>query len=296
MASTASFQSVVSLASLVLLMLLVYRDAFAHLQLNAEHEEPPRPVLVPRDQAIADKDGRIDELLAELERVQKDNEELEALLQQRDEDVKQHNAQTKEASAAENFTGIDLYDARDLLDSDDKAWGHIYPSRVWCSVLTMWPERRHGIEMVIDTWAPLCDRIVFVVDNSTKTPEYDLGFEFLKLPLLTPQSEDARNIWDKSWRTWRHVGTHHIDEAEWFLKLDDDTFFSPVNFKGFARYFNPDKKWYFGYTSLHNWEDYNVVFNTGSCYAISRGALRKLVPVFESHLFRDASPFETAGV
>ena len=29
------------------------------------------------------------------------------------------------------------------------------------------------------------------------------------------------------------------------------------------------------------------MINTGSCYAISRGALRKLVPIFDSELFRD---------
>ena len=29
----------------------------------------------------------------------------------------------------------------------DYPWGHIYKARVWCSVLTMWPERRQNIEV-----------------------------------------------------------------------------------------------------------------------------------------------------
>lgn len=42
-----------------------------------------------------------------------------------------------------------LYDSRELLDAeDDYPWGHIYKSRVWCSVLTMWPERRQNIEVL----------------------------------------------------------------------------------------------------------------------------------------------------
>ena len=32
-------------------------------------------------------------------------------------------------------------------DDGDYAWGHIYRARVWCSVLTMWPERKQNIEV-----------------------------------------------------------------------------------------------------------------------------------------------------
>ena len=44
-------------------------------------------------------------------------------------------------------SGIGTYDSRDLLHPDDQPWGRTYPSRVWCSVLTMWPERRQNIEV-----------------------------------------------------------------------------------------------------------------------------------------------------
>ena len=47
---------------------------------------------------------------------------------------------------------IGEYDARDLLHPDDEPWGQTYSSRVWCSVLTMWPERRQNIEVEV---APL---------------------------------------------------------------------------------------------------------------------------------------------
>ena len=118
-----------------------------------------------------------------------------------------------------------------------------------------------------------------------EAPDSYLGHEFLKLSLSGSQSENYRNIWEKSWRTWQYVGTHHLEDAEWFLKIDDDTFFSPINFKGFARYFNPNKKWYFGNTMMHQWQGSNIVFNAGACYALSRGALKKLVTVFERDSF-----------
>ena len=85
-------------------------------------------------------------------------------------------------------------------------------------------------------------------------PDEYMGFEFIKLDISLPQTSKARNIWEKSWKTWYHTGKHHIDEAEWFLKIDDDTFFSPVNFKGFARYFNPNKPYYMGHTLMHLWK------------------------------------------
>ena len=191
----------------------------------------------------------------------------------------------------------------------DHPWGHIYPSRVWCSVLTIWPDRREHIESVIETWAPLCDTLVFVVDDSSTkppsenendenderkppwepAPESYLGFDFLRLSLDTPQSIDWRNIWEKSWKAWLYVGTHHLNDSEWFLKIDDDTFFSPINFKGFARYLNPNESWYIGHTLLHSWKRGNVVFNGGSCYALSRGALARLVDIFESESFLNPS-------
>ena len=169
---------------------------------------------------------------------------------------------------------------------------------------------------MIETWAPLCDRIVFSVDNASSAPpkrdepsagehsQQDavkakqrhkwepapvshLGFDFLRLDMHEPQSEEWRNIWEKSWRTWQHVGAHHLDDYDWFVKLDDDTFFSPINFKGFARFYNPEREWYMGNTLMHMWAVFNLVFNAGSGHALSRGALRRLLDVFESDPFLD---------
>ncbi|KAL7535674.1 hypothetical protein ACHAXR_006657 [Thalassiosira sp. AJA248-18] len=39
----------------------------------------------------------------------------------------------------------------------------------------------------------------------------------------------CRHIWEKMWRSWIYVGENHLDEAEWFCKVDYDTFFFPEN-------------------------------------------------------------------
>ena len=38
------------------------------------------------------------------------------------------------------------------------------------------------------------------------------------------QSSFERNIWEKVWKMWYYIYINHINDAEWFLKIDDDTF------------------------------------------------------------------------
>jgi hypothetical protein len=65
----------------------------------------------------------------------------------------------------------------------------------------------------------------------------------------------CRHIWEKMWRSWVYVQEHHMDQAEWFCKVDYDTFFFPDNLKYFVR---EEKNWdpykeyhYFGHWMAH---------------------------------------------
>jgi len=77
------------------------------------------------------------------------------------------------------------------------------------------------------------------------------------------------------------AGTSLLEKYDWFLKIDDDTFFSPNNFRNYAQYYDPLRPWYFGHTLLHLWDDFNIIFNAGACYVLSQGALRLLTPVLK---------------
>ncbi len=44
-------------------------------------------------------------------------------------------------------------------------------------------------------------------------------------------------------------------------------------------------RWYFGHTLMHSWHYKNIVFNSGTCYGISRGSLRKVWHIFETEEF-----------
>ena len=65
----------------------------------------------------------------------------------------------------------------------------------------------------------------------------------------------CRHIWEKMWRSWVFVQENHMDLAEWFCKVDYDTFFFPENLKYFVR---DEKNWdayneyhYFGHWMAH---------------------------------------------
>ena len=64
---------------------------------------------------------------------------------------------------------------------------------------------------------------------------------------FTPQSREdraakkpqVRHIWEKMFRTWIWIEENDLDKADWFVKLDDDAYFFPINTKRLIR----DRKW-----------------------------------------------------
>jgi hypothetical protein len=65
-----------------------------------------------------------------------------------------------------------------------------------------------------------------------------------------------------------------LEKFDWFVKLDDDTYFSADNFKHVVRNLDPEAPAYLGHTSYH----LDYPFNLGAGHAISRGTLRVLGP------------------
>lgn len=61
----------------------------------------------------------------------------------------------------------------------------------------------------------------------------------------------CRHIWEKMWRSWVYVAEHHISKAEWYCKVDYDTFFFPQNLKYYVnnyKHWNPYTEYhYFGH-------------------------------------------------
>jgi hypothetical protein len=93
----------------------------------------------------------------------------------------------------------------------------------------------------------------------------------------------CRHIWEKMWRSWVYVQEHHADQAEWFCKVDYDTFFFPDNLKYYVRdqmNWDPIKEHhYFGHWKSHRIQTREpMIVGASACF--SRRTLNDIAQVY----------------
>lgn len=160
------------------------------------------------------------------------------------------------------------------------------PNRVLCAVPTTWDLSLYRIRRIQRTWGPLCDILVWTLSADFSVPsgsEVGVGDIMVVGTKLNPNPVH-RNIWDKVHRMWVSIADKYIDKAEWFVKVDDDSFLFPNNLREFTKFYNPRIPRYFGHTLYNEWKSNNIVFNGGAAYVLSREALLRV-----SHRMRPLS-------
>lgn len=176
-----------------------------------------------------------------------------------------------------------LQHSDELLKQDELLhWGRrtYQPNRVLCAVPTTWNHSSHKIKRLQETWGPYCDKLLFVVaqtDHVHPNQNVTVG-EVLVVNMTMSSDPSQRNIWNKVHNMWTAIADRYIDEYEWFLKVDDDTYLFVDHLRGFTQYYNPNIPRYFGHTILYRWKKANIVFNSGSAYVLSKEALRRVAP------------------
>ena len=86
------------------------------------------------------------------------------------------------------------------------------------------------------TWGKRCNNLVFV--SSEEDP---------KLPSIAAQKIEGRShLWEKTVSGFNYSYHHHINDADWFLKADDDTYVIMENLRYFLSNKNASDPWYFG--------------------------------------------------
>lgn len=81
---------------------------------------------------------------------------------------------------------------------------------------------------------------------------------------------------------WSMLEEKYIDKAEWFVKVDDDSYLFVDNLRHFAKFYNPNVPHFFGHTLPFRWKQDNIVFNSGVAYVLSRESLSRLAPVLRN--------------
>nr|KAG5706728.1 hypothetical protein BaRGS_007231 [Batillaria attramentaria] len=89
---------------------------------------------------------------------------------------------------------------------------------------------------VRDTWGRRCNKLLFFSSTwNTTIPTIGLNV-----------SEGRNNLTPKYMHAYKYVIENHMEDADWFLKADDDTYVIMENLRYFLSFYNTDDPIFFG--------------------------------------------------
>ena len=100
-------------------------------------------------------------------------------------------------------------------------------------------------QTVRDTWMRRCDISLFM--SSKEDPKFPaVGLDVLP---------GRKHIASKAKAAWKYIYKHYLNEADFFVKADPDTYIIIENLKSFLSEKNPNATEYYGHVYQHkNWE------------------------------------------
>ncbi|XP_051499697.1 glycoprotein-N-acetylgalactosamine 3-beta-galactosyltransferase 1-B-like [Apus apus] len=138
--------------------------------------------------------------------------------------------------------------------------------RVLCWVMTGPPTLETRARHVRATWARHCNLVLFMSSAPTQGFPGAVGL---------PVGEGRSQLYWKTIRALQYVHQHHRDQADWFLKADDDTFVVVANLRWLLAAHSPQRPVYLG-KRFRPWARQGYM-SGGAGYVLSREALRRFV-------------------
>ncbi|XP_045108947.1 glycoprotein-N-acetylgalactosamine 3-beta-galactosyltransferase 1-like [Portunus trituberculatus] len=138
--------------------------------------------------------------------------------------------------------------------------------RILCLIITSPAYHVTRARHVAATWSPHCTRAVFLTTAEDPTlPEV----------LLTPGAATYDQLWEKVTKgfLWAYKV---MDEFDWVVKADDDSFVFVENLRAAVKVLNPDSLLAAG-VHIADWDTGETYLNGGASYVLSRGAVKVLV-------------------
>ncbi|XP_054620644.1 glycoprotein-N-acetylgalactosamine 3-beta-galactosyltransferase 1 [Dunckerocampus dactyliophorus] len=118
-----------------------------------------------------------------------------------------------------------------------------------------------------ETWAERCDTVLYMSSVKTDFPTVELNV-----------NEGRENLYWKTIRAFQYIYQHHLHDADWFLKADDDTYVIVENLRRMLSQVDSEKALYLG----RRFKPFvsQGYMSGGAGYVLSKEALRRFVKGF----------------
>ena len=153
--------------------------------------------------------------------------------------------------------------------------------RILCWIMTDPTNMPTRAKSVKDTWGKRCDILLFFSSKA------DPSFPAIGLDV----TEGASKLFDKTRASLDYIFQHHLNNADWFLKADDDTYVIIENLRHMLSKLNTSDPHYLGRRWTHRGG-----FNSGAGYIFSRETLRRFKKALEEPSCPQHYEFEDVAV
>ncbi|XP_067671690.1 glycoprotein-N-acetylgalactosamine 3-beta-galactosyltransferase 1-B-like [Haliotis asinina] len=148
-------------------------------------------------------------------------------------------------------------------DSDALSTPLYQKERVLCWIMTSPQNLNVKARVVRDTWARRCNKVLFM--SSVTDPKFPtIGLNV---------TEGRKHLTAKTMQAFRYIYKNHFDDAEWFMKADDDTYVILENLRYFLTSQNKSDPVFFGHHFKKNVKQ--GYYSGGGGYVLSKEALRR---------------------
>lgn len=133
--------------------------------------------------------------------------------------------------------------------------------RVLCWTFTSQDRLQSHARAVKETWGKRCTVLIFMSNEDDK--------EFGAINLAS-QGTVMNSVWGRTRAAWKYIHKNHLEDADWFLKANEDSYVIMENLRLFLSFHNPADPKYFG-----RWYKTSGGYNTEStAYVFSKATLR----------------------
>ena len=140
--------------------------------------------------------------------------------------------------------------------------------RILCWIMTSPTNLHVKGKAVKETWGKRCDILLFM------SSEVDPNFPAIGLDV----GEGRDKLWDKTRAAFKYVYQHHLHDADWFVKADDDTYMIIENLRYLLSNLDTSRPYFLGRYFVGQ-GGYN---SGGAGYVFSRETLRKFIAALGS--------------